>query len=59
MKKLAKRLDLKIILDKILVLQDKIILPSSEIYFSKIIKMEQKNENVSVKATLLKKVYER
>ena len=55
---LAVREDRKIILEKILVLNDKIVMPSSEIRFSKTFEMERKKENVSVKATLLKKIYD-
>ena len=57
---LAIREDRKIILEKILILEDKIIRPNSEISFNKIIKlqMQNKTENVTVKATLLKKVFD-
>ena len=55
---LAVREDRKIILEKILTLKDKIIMPLSEIKFSQTLEMEQKKENVSVKATLIKKIYD-
>ena len=54
---LAIREDRKIILEKILILDEKIIPPTTEITFNKrlIIDIENKKENVTVKATLLKK----
>ena len=55
---LAVREDRKIILEKILTLKDKIIMPLSEIKFSQTLEMKQKKENVSVKATLIKKIYD-
>ena len=55
---LAIREDRKIILEKVLTLKDKIIMPLSEMKFSEILEMERKKENVSVKATLLKKIYD-
>ncbi len=57
-KVLAVREDRKIILEKILTLKDKIIMPLSEIKFSQTLEMKQKKENVSVKATLIKKIYD-
>ena len=53
------REDRKIILEKILILEDKIILPNSEIRFNKSvrIKIQNQKDNVSVKATLLTKSY--
>ena len=54
------REDRKIILEKILILEDKIILPNSEISFNKSVsvKIQNQKENVTVKATLLKKLFE-
>ena len=53
---LAVREDRKIILEKVLTLKDKIIMPLSEIKFSEIIEIQIKKENINVKATLLKKI---
>ena len=55
---LAVREDRKIILEKVLNLKDKIILPLSEIKFSQIIEIQIKKENINVKATLLKKIHD-
>ena len=57
---LAIREDRKIILEKILVLDEKIVSPKSNISFNKIVKVKikEKKENVTVKATLLKKVFD-
>ena len=55
---LAVREDRKIILEKVLSLKDKIIMPLSEITFSEVLEMQLKKENVTVKATLLKKIYD-
>ena len=57
---LGIREDRKIILEKILILEDKIIFPDSEISFNKLVrvKIQNQKENVTVKATLLKKVFE-
>ena len=54
---LGVREDRKIIMEKILILQDKIILPNSEISFNKLVSVNIQNQkdNVTVKATLLKK----
>ncbi len=56
---LGVREDRKIIMEKILTLDDKIILPNSEISFNKLVRVNIQNqkENVTVKATLLKKVF--
>ncbi len=56
---LGIREDRKIILEKILILEEKIIPPSSEINLDKLIKSQinYNEENVSVKATLLKKIF--
>ena len=57
---LAIRADRKIILEKVLVLEEKIVSPKSNISFNKIlrVKIKEKKENVTVKATLLKKVFD-
>ena len=57
---LLVREDRKIILEKILILEDKIIFPNSEIGFNQLVKEKTLNqkENVTVKATLLKKIFE-
>ena len=57
---LGVREDRKIILEKILILEDKIVFPDSEISFNKLVrvKIQNQKENVTVKATLLKKVFE-
>ena len=56
---LGVREDRKIIMEKILILEDKIIFPNSEINFNKLVRVNIKNQknNVTVKATLLKKVF--
>ena len=51
---LAVREDRKIILEKILVLGPKIIKPNSMIKFQDSVQFKSNNENISVKATLLK-----
>ena len=55
---LAIREDRKIILEKVLTLKDKIISPLSEIKFSEMLEIQNKKVNVSVKATLIKKIYD-
>ena len=57
---LLVREDRKIILEKILILENKIIFPNSEISFNQLVKEKTLNqkENVTVKATLLKKIFE-
>ena len=54
------REDRKIILEKILILEDKIIFPNSDISFNKLVRVNNQNQkdNVTVKATLLKKLFE-
>ena len=54
------REDRKIILEKILILDDKIIFPNSVISFNKsvIVKIQNQKDNVTVKATLLRKLFE-
>ncbi len=56
---LGVREDRKIIMEKILTLEDKIIFPNSEINFNKLVRVNIKNQtdNVTVKATLLKKIF--
>ena len=53
---LAIREDRKIMLEKILVLDQKIIKPNSMIKFQNGLSFKSNNENVSVKATLLKEI---
>ena len=53
---LAVREDRKIILEKILVLGPKIINPNSMIKFQDSVQFKSNNENISVKATLLKEI---
>ena len=57
---LGVREDRKIILEKILILEDKLIFPNSEISFNKLVrvKIQNQKDNVTVKAKLLKKVFE-
>ncbi|MDC3116656.1 zinc-ribbon domain-containing protein [Alphaproteobacteria bacterium] len=55
---LAIREDRKIILEKVLTLKDKIIFPLSEIKFSEMLEIQSKKENISLKATLIKKIYD-
>ena len=57
---LGIREDRKIILENILILEEKIIPKTSEISFNKLVKLNIKNnkENVIIKATLLKKVFD-
>ena len=55
---LAIREDRKIMLEKILVLDQKIIKPKSMIKFQNGLSFKSNNENVSVKATLLKEIME-
>ena len=56
---LGVREDRKIIMEKILILEDKIIFPNSEISFNKLVRVNIQNQkdNVTVKAKLLKKVF--
>ena len=55
---LAIREDRKIILEKIITLKDKIIFPLSQIKFNEMLEIQSKKENISVKATLIKKIYD-
>ena len=50
--------DRKIILEKVITLKDKIIFPLSQIKFNEILEIESKKENISVKATLINKIYD-
>ncbi len=54
------REDRKIILEKVLILEDKIVLPNSEISFNKSVrvKIQNQKDNVTIKATLIKKLFE-
>ena len=58
LKILAIREDRKIILEKIITLKDKIIFPLSQIKFNEMLEIQSKKENISVKATLIKKIYD-
>jgi len=53
---LAVREDRKIILEKILVLDQKVIKPKSMLKFQDSVKFKSNDENISVKATLLKEI---
>ena len=57
---LGVREDRKIILEKMLILEDKIISAGSEISFNKLVrvKIQNQKDNVTVKATLIKKIFE-
>ena len=55
---LAIREDRKIILEKIITLKDKIIFPLSQIKFNEMLEIQSKKENINVKATLIKKIYD-
>ena len=57
---LGIREDRKIIFEKVLILEENIILPNSKISLNKLVKLKIKNneENVSIKATLLKKFFD-
>ena len=57
---LGIREDRKIILENILILEEKIIPQTSEISFNKLVKFKTNNnkENIIIKATLLKKVFD-
>ncbi len=59
-KVLAIREDRKIIFENVLVLEEKIVPPNSELSFNKIlsVKIKEKKENVTVKAILLNKVFD-
>ena len=53
---LAIREDRKILKEQIIVINDKIIMPSSIIEFKELTKIKFKGENISIKATILKKL---
>ena len=57
---LGVREDRKIIMEKILNFEEKVIYPNSEISFNKLVSVNIQNQKdiVTVKATLLKKVFE-
>ncbi len=55
---LAIREDRKIILEKVITFKDKIIFPLSQIEFNEMLEIQSKKENISVKATLIKKIYD-
>ena len=57
---LGVREDRKIIMEKIIILEDKIIFANSEIKFNKLVSVDiqNKKDNVTIKATLLKKVFQ-
>ena len=57
---LGVREDRKIIFEKILILEDKVIYQNSKISFNKLVRVNIQNQkdNVTIKATLLKKVFE-
>ena len=54
---LAIREDRKILLEQILVINDKIIMPLSVIDFKEITKINFEEDNISVKATILKNIF--
>ena len=54
---LAIREDRKILMEQIIVISDKIIMPLSVIEFKQFAKIKFKEENISVKATILKKMF--
>ena len=54
---LAIREDRKILMEKIIVTNEKIIMPSSAIEFNDFSRINSKEENISVKAVILKKLF--
>ena len=54
---LAIREDRKILMEKIIVINEKIIMPSSTIEFNDFSRINSKEENISVKAVILKKLF--
>ena len=54
---LAIREDRKILIEKIIVTNEKIIMPSSTIEFNDFSRINSKEENISVKAVILKKLF--
>ena len=56
-KVLAVTEDGKIIVEKIIIIIEKVIMPSSKIEFNDTVKMNFKKENISVRATILKEIF--
>ena len=56
-KVLAVTEDGKIVVEKIIPMTEKILMPSSKIEFYDIVKMNFKKENISVRATILKEIF--
>ena len=56
-KVLAVTEDGKIVVEKIIPITQKILMPSSKIEFYDIVKMNFKKENISVRATILKEIF--
>jgi len=56
-KVLAVTEDGKIVVEKIIPITQKILMPSSKIEFDDIVKMNFKKENISVRATILKEIF--
>ena len=54
---LAIREDRKILMEKIIVINEKIIMPTSTIEFNDFSRINSKEENISVKAVILKKLF--
>jgi hypothetical protein len=54
---LAIREDRKILKEQIIVINDKIIMPSSNIEFKQFTKIKFEGENITIKATILKKMF--
>ena len=54
---LAIREDRKILMEKIIVINDKIIMPLSVVEFKEFSKLKFKDENISIKATILKTMF--
>ena len=56
-KVLAVTEDGKIVVEKIISITEKILMPSSKVEFYDIVKMNFKKENISVRATILKEIF--
>ena len=54
---LAIREDRKILMEQIIVINDKIIMPLSDIQFKKLTKINFEQDNITIKATILKKIF--
>ena len=54
---LAIREDRKILMEQIIVINDKIIMPLSDIQFKKLTKINFEQDNITVKATILNKIF--